>query len=91
MGINKDTDYHDRLEREITSLRKDLILADTEVTQLKFDLRRANQKCMAQTLENNRLQDKIDHVTNINRDLMETNTQLRQAIAVLNDEPVNSL
>jgi hypothetical protein len=87
----RDTEYHDRLEQEVTSLRRDLIQAETRVTKLEFDLKQSRHKEMTRSLENRVLQDEIDHIRRIKLDLMETNTQLRQAIAVLNDEPANSL
>lgn len=78
MSQNRNTDYHDRLEQEVTSLRRDLILAESETTQAKYDLRQANHKCMALALENDRLTDQLDHVNKVKRQLMETNTELRQ-------------
>jgi hypothetical protein len=87
----RDTEYHDRLEQEVTSLRRDLVEAEHRVTKLEFDLKQSRYKEVARSLENRVLQDEIDHIKRIKLDVMETNTQLRQAIAVLNDEPTNSL
>lgn len=53
---NRDTDYHNRLEREVTSLRQDNVSLKRDIHELRLQ-----------------------------------NQQLRQAIAVLNDEPTNSL
>ena len=67
---NRDTDYHDRLEREVTSLKREVILLETQNTKLTHDLNSAHRQI---------------------HDLRLDNEQLRQAIAVLNDEPTNSL
>lgn len=72
IGYNKhkDTDYHDRLEREVTSLKREVILLETQNTKLTHDLNGCHRQI---------------------HDLRLDNEQLRQAIAVLNDEPTNSL
>ena len=67
---NKDTDYHDRLEQEVTSLKREVILLETQNTKLTHDLNSSHRQI---------------------HDLRAKNEQLRQAIAVLNDEPTNSL
>lgn len=68
--MNKETDYHNRLEQEVTSLKRDNVRLETSNTQLAYDLKRAHIEI---------------------HDLRLSNEQLRQAIAVLNDEPTNSL
>ncbi len=68
--MNRDTNYHDRLEQEVTRLKRDIILLEMQVTNLQADLK------VSQT-ENDILDKEIQ--------------QLHQAIAVLNDEPTNSL
>jgi|TARA_S200002703_G_scaffold3311_1_gene4806 cell division protein FtsB len=77
MTTNKDTDYHNRLEQEVTQLKQ-------EVTTLKME----NTVLGAENL-------KLDMNLNAARaeiaGLRLDNEQLRQAIAVLNDEPTNSL
>ena len=67
---HRDTDYHDRLEMEVSSLKRDNTRLQAKVTQLEYDLKRAHIEI---------------------HDLRLSNEQLRQAIAVLNDEPTNSL
>lgn len=37
--MNRDTDYHNRLEQEITCLKRDNILLETQVTNLKAKLK----------------------------------------------------
>ena len=69
-GKHRDTDYHDRLEREVTSLKREVILLETQNTNLTHDLNSSHRQI---------------------HDLRAENEQLRQAIAVLNDEPTNSL
>jgi thiamine pyrophosphokinase len=66
----RDTNYDDRLEMEVSSLKRDNTRLQTKVTQLEYDLKRAHIQI---------------------HDLRLSNEQLRQAIAVLNDEPTNSL
>ena len=72
IGYNKhkDTDYHDRLEREVTSLKNEVVLLETQNARLTFELQSSHRQI---------------------HDLRLDNEQLRQAIAVLNDEPTNSL
>jgi len=65
-----DTDYHNRLEQEVTSLKRQVILLETQNTKLTHDLNSSHREI---------------------HDLRLSNEQLRQAIAVLNDEPTNSL
>ena len=68
--MNKDTDYHDRLEQEVTRLKRDIILLESKNTELDYALKRSHAEIAGLRLDNE---------------------QLRQAIAVLNDEPTNSL
>ena len=68
--MNRETDYHNRLEQEITSLKREIVTLGTLSTQLDYDLKRAHAEIAGLRL---------------------SNEQLRQAIAVLNDEPTNSL
>ncbi len=75
--MNRDTDYHNRLEQEVTSLKRDNIILETEVTNLRHELSFAHTEIRSLRIENNKSIEKIE--------------QLRQAIAVLNDEPTNSL
>jgi hypothetical protein len=85
MNNNKDTDkiegnnwyicdagvnYHDRLEQEVTRLKRDIILLESKNTELDYHLKRSHAEIAGLRLDNQ---------------------QLRQAIAVLNDEPTNSL
>jgi uncharacterized coiled-coil DUF342 family protein len=70
MTMNKDTDYHNRLEQEVTQLRQE----------------NANWKQMNTVLDA-MLKAAHAEIAQIRLD----NEQLRQAIAVLNDEPTNSL
>ena len=66
----RNTDYHDRLEQEVTRLKRDIILLETQVTSLQSKLK----------------------VSETENDLLTKDIQqLHQAIAVLNDEPTNSL
>lgn len=74
---NRDTDYHDRLEREVTSLKRDNIILETEVTNLRHELSFAHTEIRSLRIEKEKLIERIE--------------QLRQAVAVLNDEPTNSL
>jgi predicted nucleic acid-binding Zn-ribbon protein len=67
---NKDTEYHDRLEQEVTRLKRDIILLESKNTELDFALKRSHAEIAGLRLDNE---------------------QLRQSIAVLNDEPTNSL
>jgi uncharacterized protein Smg (DUF494 family) len=39
---HRDTDYHDRLEMEVSSLKRDNTRLQTKVTQLEYDLKRAH-------------------------------------------------
>ena len=75
--MNRDTDYHNRLEQEVTLLKRDNSTLETEVTQLRHELSFAHTEIKSLRIENNKLIERIE--------------QLRQAIAVLNDEPTNSL
>ena len=75
--MHKDTDYHDRLEREVTGLKRDNIILETEVTNLRHELSFAHTEIRSLRMENNKLIERIE--------------QLRQAVAVFNDEPTNSL
>jgi cell division protein FtsB len=68
--MTKDTDYHDRLEQEVTRLKRDIILLESKNTELEYSLKRSHAEIAQLRL---------------------SNEQLRQAIAVLNDEPTNSL
>jgi predicted nucleic acid-binding Zn-ribbon protein len=68
--MTKDTDYHDRLEQEVTRLKRDIILLESKNTELEYSLKRSHAEIAGLRLDNQ---------------------QLRQAIAVLNDEPTNSL
>jgi predicted nucleic acid-binding Zn-ribbon protein len=70
MNNNKDSDYHDRLEQEVTRLKRDIILLESKNTELDYHLKRSHAEIAGLRLDNQ---------------------QLRQAIAVLNDEPTNSL
>ncbi len=70
MNNNKDADYHDRLEQEVTRLKRDIILLESKNTELDYALKRSHAEIAGLRLDNQ---------------------QLRQAIAVLNDEPTNSL
>lgn len=67
---SRDVDYHDRLEREVTSLKREVILLETQNTKLTHELNGSRREIY---------------------ELRLSNQQLRQAIAVLNDEPTNSL
>ncbi len=68
--MSRDTDYHNRLEQEVTRLKRDIIILETRNTNLMQDLKALSQSYHRLHLDNE---------------------QLRQAIAVLNDEPTNSL
>jgi len=68
--MNKDTDYHDRLEQEVTRLKRDIIQLETQLTVIQGKLKVSERENDLLTLD---IQ------------------QLHQAIAVLNDEPTNSL
>ena len=70
MTTNKDTDYHNRLEQEVTSLKREVTLLETQNKKLTHELNGSRREA---------------------HDLRLDNQQLRQAIAVLNDEPTNSL
>ena len=70
MTTNRDTDYHNRLEQEVTQLRQE----------------NANWKQMNVVLDAMLKQAHAEIAQ-----LRLVNEQLRQAIAVLNDEPTNSL
>ncbi len=97
-------DYDDRLEMEVSSLKRDNTRLQTKVTQLEYDLKRAHIEIHDLRLSNEQLRKAIterDEMLNDNtyetrledtiKSLKENNEQLRQAIAVLNDEPTNSL
>jgi len=66
----RNTDYHDRLEQEVSRLKRDIIILETRNTNLMQDLKVSERENDLLTLD---IQ------------------QLHQAIAVLNDEPTNSL
>ena len=34
---NRDTDYHNRLEEEVTVLKRQLVEAETQITQLQWE------------------------------------------------------
>jgi len=68
--MDKDTDYHDRLEQEVTRLKRDIVQLETQLTLLQAKLKVSEKENDLLTLD---IQ------------------QLHQAIAVLNDEPTNSL
>jgi chromosome segregation ATPase len=100
----RNTDYHDRLEQEVTSLKRDNTRFQTKITQLEYDLKRAHIEIHELRLSNEKLREVITERTEIWLDntyetrledkiksLKLDNEQLRQAIAVLNDEPTNSL
>ena len=70
MATNRDTDYHNRLEQEVTQLKEENANWKRMNTMLDAMLKQAHAE-IAQ--------------------LRMVNEQLRQAIAVLNDEPTNSL
>jgi cell division protein FtsB len=70
MTTDKNTDYHNRLEQEVTSLKREVVTLGTLSTKLDYDLKRAHAEIAGLRFDNQ---------------------QLRQAIAVLNDEPTNSL
>ena len=74
MNTKMDTDYHNRLEQEITQLRQE----------------NANLKRMNTVLDLN-LKTSHAEIAQLVAQLRLDNEQLRQAIAVLNDEPTNSL
>lgn len=68
--MNRDTDYHNRLEQEVTRLKQEILLLGNKVTELQFSLKVSEREndCLTKDIQ-----------------------QLQQAIAVLNDEPTNSL
>jgi len=66
--MNINDNLNDRLEMEVSSLKRDNTRLQTKVTQLEYDLKRAHIELMGVRL---------------------SNEQLRQAIAVINDEPKN--
>ena len=70
MTTNRDTDYHNRLEQEVTQLRQE----NANWKQMNVVLDAALKQSHAEIAQ-----------------LRLVNEQLRQAIAVLNDEPTNSL
>jgi cell division protein FtsB len=75
--MNRDTDYHNRLEQEVTQLRQEN--ANWQIMNLTFGA------------EKDRLEMNL-HISHAEiARLRLDNEQLRQAIAVLNDEPTNSL
>lgn len=67
---HKDTDYHNRLEQEVTQLKQENASLKRMNTVLDINLKQAHAEIAGLRLDNE---------------------QLRQAIAVLNDEPTNSL
>jgi chromosome segregation ATPase len=69
--MNRDTDYHNRLEQEVTSLKRDNIILETEVTNLRHELSFAHTEIRSLRIENNKLIERIE--------------QLRQAIAGLDE------
>lgn len=70
MTQSKDTDYHNRLEQEVTQLKQENAGWKQMNTVLDINLKQAHAEIAKLRLDNE---------------------QLRQAIAVLNDEPTNSL
>ena len=68
--MNINDNYDDRLEQEVTRLKRDIIQLETQVTLLQSKLKVSERENDLLTLD---IQ------------------QLHQAIAVLNDEPTNSL
>ena len=70
MTTNRDTDYHNRLEQEVTQLRQENANWKRMNAMLDATLKQAHAEIAQLRLDNQ---------------------QLRQAIAVLNDEPTNSL
>lgn len=74
---SRDVDYHDRLEQEVTQLKKEV----AELITYKHVLEGENL-----TLDSLLKQAHAEIAQ-----LRLVNEQLRQAIAVLNDEPTNSL
>ena len=70
MNTKMDTDYHDRLELEVTQLRQENANWTRMNTVLDLNLKASHAEIAQLRLDNE---------------------QLRQAIAVLNDEPTNSL
>lgn len=77
MKTKMDTDYHNRLEAEVTQLKEENanwktmnIMLGAEKDRLEMNLKIAHAEIARLRLDNE---------------------QLRQAIAVLNDEPTNSL
>jgi len=70
MNMNRDTDYHNRLEQEVTQLKQENANWKQMNTVLDAMLKQAHAEIAQLRLDNE---------------------QLRQAIAVLNDEPTNSL
>jgi len=77
MTTNKDTDYHNRLEAEVTQLKEENANWKTMNIMLGAEKDRLDLNLKVSHAEIARL--RLD------------NEQLRQAIAVLNDEPTNSL
>jgi len=70
MNMNRDTDYHNRLEIEVTQLSQENASLKQMNTVLDLNLKASHAEIAQLRLDNE---------------------QLRQAIAVLNDEPTNSL
>ena len=70
MTTNRDTDYHNRLEMEVTQLRQENAKWKQMNIVLDATLKQAHAEIAQLRLDNQ---------------------QIRQAIAVLNDEPTNSL
>ena len=50
-----DTDYHDRLEQEVTALKRENILIETQKTQLSYDIKRAHAEIAGLRIELERL------------------------------------
>lgn len=41
---NKDTDYHNRLENEVTALKRQLVEAETQITKLQWDNKKLKEE-----------------------------------------------
>ncbi len=54
-----NTDYHDRLEQEVTRLKRDIILLDNTNTQLMHDLKVLSQSYHRVHLDNEQLRQAI--------------------------------
>ena len=40
----RNTDYHDRLEQEVTTLKRQLVEAETQITQLQWDNKKLKEE-----------------------------------------------